>query len=212
VKTSKKTSLVYWIGGSTCAGKTTISNILAANYGLTVYHCDEYLGKHIKNSNAQEHPNLHKKFSFNDILNMKVEEYLSWSMDVFSEEFEMILEDLDKLSDGKPILVEGVNLLPKLIKDEITDTNHAVWLVANEVFYKKHQIQRNEMFERIKECSNHEQALNNYMSDDLAFGKQILNDTKSLDLKVIEVEDESDFMKYVEDISSYFNFFNMTGN
>lgn len=61
------------------------------------------------------------------------------------------------------------------------------------------------MFERINECSNPEQALHNYMSDDLAFGKHILNDTKRLDLKVMEVEDESDIMKYVEVISSYFN-------
>ncbi len=136
---------------------------------------------------------------------MKVEEYLNWSMNVFSEEFEMILEDLDKLSDGKSILVEGINLLPKLIKNEIDNNDHAVWLVSNEVFYTKHQMQRKEMFERLKECSNPEQALLNYMSDDLAFGKHILNDAKSLDLKVIEVVNENDIMKYVEVISSYFN-------
>ncbi|WP_455714086.1 hypothetical protein [Anaerosporobacter sp.] len=126
-------------------------------------------------------------------------------MNVFSEEFEMILEDLDKLSDGKSILVEGINLLPKLIKNEIDNNDHAVWLVSNEVFYTKHQMQRKEMFERLKECSNPEQALLNYMSDDLAFGKHILNDAKSLDLKVIEVVNENDIMKYVEVISSYFN-------
>jgi 2-phosphoglycerate kinase len=205
VKSTKKTSLIYWIGGSTCAGKTTISNIIAAKYGLTVYHCDEYLGKHIDKSNATNHPNLNNKLSFDDILSMEVEEYLNWSVDVFSEEFEMILEDLDKMSDGMPIVVEGVNLLPKLIKDKIIDIDHAVWLVASEMFYKNHQIQRLEMFERVKECSNPEQALYNYMSDDLAFGKYILNDTKKLGMKVMEVEEESDILKYVDIISLYFN-------
>lgn len=205
MKSIKKTSLIYWIGGSTCAGKTTISNIIAAKYGLPVYHCDEYLEKHIDKSNATNHPNLNNKLSLNDILSMEIEEYLNWSVDVFIEEFEMILEDLDKLSDGKPIVVEGVNLLPKLIKDEIIDIDHAVWLVASEMFYKKHQMHRIEMFERVKQCSNIEQALHNYMSDDLAFGKYILNDTKRLDMKVIVVEDESEIMKYVDIISSYFN-------
>ncbi len=42
-----KMSSVYWLGGSTCAGKTTIANILSENYGFTVYHCDEYLGTHM---------------------------------------------------------------------------------------------------------------------------------------------------------------------
>lgn len=205
MKTNRKKSSIYWIGGSTCAGKTTISNVLAANYGFTVYHCDGYLGKHIENSNAQLHPNLNAKVSYNDILSMKVEDYLNWSIKVFSEEFEMILEDLDDLSDGNPILVEGVNLLPKLVKNVLTDNNHAVWLVANEVFYTKHQMERKEMFERLKECSNPDRALINYMRDDLAFGKHMLNEAKSLDLRALKVENESDIMKYVTVISSYFN-------
>jgi hypothetical protein len=79
--------------------------------------------------------------------------------------------------------------------------------ISNEMFYRKNQMQRNEMFERVKECSNPEQALHNYMNDDLAFGKRILEDAKRLDLKVMEVENESDIMNYVEDISSYFNLF-----
>ncbi len=43
MSTDKKSSLVYCIGGSTCAGKTTISKILADKFGFKVYHCDEYL-------------------------------------------------------------------------------------------------------------------------------------------------------------------------
>lgn len=66
---------------------------------------------------------------------------------------------------------------------------------------------RKELFERIKECSNQEQALQNYMNDDLAFGKYILNDAQKLDLKVIQIENESDIKKSIELISMYFNLF-----
>lgn len=61
------------------------------------------------------------------------------------------------------------------------------------------------MFERIKECSNQEQALQNYMNDDLAFGKYILDDAKKLDFKVLEIVHESDIKKNIELISMYFN-------
>jgi len=211
MKAKNKESLIYWLGGSTCAGKTTISNALSANYGFTVYHCDDNFGKHIEKSNAQEHPNLNKmtKVTWNDILSMKVEEYLNWTTGSFIEEFGMILEDLDKLSDDKLILVEGINLLPKLIKDEIVNINHAVWLVADDAFYKKHQMNRKELFERIKECSNQEQALHNYINDDLAFGKYILNDAKKLNLKVIKIVNESDIKKNIELIFTYFNLVNL---
>jgi 2-phosphoglycerate kinase len=208
-----KASLIYWLGGSTCAGKTTISNAISAKYGFTVYHCDDYLGKHIEKSNEQEHPNLNKitEVSWNDILNMSVEEYLNWITGLFSEEFGMILEDLEQLPDDKPILVEGINLLPKLIKDEVVNIDHAVWLVAEDAFYKKHQMERKELFERIKECSNQEQALQNYMNDDFAFGKYILNDAEKFDLKVIEIVNESDIKKNIELISRYFKLVNKTG-
>ena len=207
MKRKNKLPLIYWLGGSTCAGKTTISNVLSENYGFAVYHCDEYLVKHIKKSNAQEHPNLNKiaKTSWNDILSMNVEEYLKWTTGSFCEEFDMILEDLEQLPDDKPILVEGINILPHLIKEEIVNINHAVWLVAEESFYINHQMNRKELFERVKECSNQEQALQNYMSNDLAFGKYILNETKKLGLNVIETTQEFDIKKNIELISSYFN-------
>ncbi len=207
MKTINNVPLIYWIGGSTCAGKTTISNALAANYGLTIYHCDDFIGKHTEKSNPQEQPNLNKisNASWNDILSMNVEEYLDWATSSFSEEFGMILEDLNKLSADKPILVEGINLLPKLIKEVITNIGQAIWLVADETFYKKHQMKRQELFERLKECSNQEQALQNYMDNDLAFGKYILNDAKKLDLKVIEIVNGSDIKNYIELISMHFN-------
>ncbi len=203
----KNKPLIYWLGGSTCAGKTTISNALAAKYGVTVYHCDEYLGQHIEKSNELEHPNLNKiaNASWDDILSMNVGNYLNWTTASFSEEFEMILEDLDQLPDDKPIVVEGINLLPRLIKEKLVDINQAVWLVADETFYKNHQMKRKGLFERISECSNPDQALQNYMNDDLAFGKYVLDETIKLALNVIEIANESDMEKNIELISSYFN-------
>ena len=32
---------VYWIGGSGCAGKSTVTEILAERYGLATYHQDD---------------------------------------------------------------------------------------------------------------------------------------------------------------------------
>ncbi|EPR10043.1 hypothetical protein [Ruminiclostridium papyrosolvens] len=206
MKADNNTPITYWLGCSTCAGKTTISNILSEKYGFIVYHCDEYLAKHIEKSNAQEHPNLNRvtKISWNDILSMKVDEYLEWTIGLFNEEFKMILEDLYKLSEGKPILVEGVGLLPELINNEISDIDHAILVVADEVFYIKHQMDRKELFERIRECTNPEQALENYINFDLAMGRYIINDAKRLGLSVIEVGNDSDIIKNVEAISSHF--------
>lgn len=206
-KTDSKLSLVYWLGGSTCAGKSTIANILSETFGFTVYHCDEYLGKHIEKSNAEEYPNLYKatELSWNDILSMNVDEYLSWTIELFTEEYKMILADIESQTNGKPILVEGVNLLPKLMKDVIIESNNAIWLVADETFYKNHQIKRKELFDRINECSNPEKALHNYMNFDLSFGKYIKDEAQRLDMKVMVIENDRDILENVKVIASHFN-------
>lgn len=201
----KRKTSIYWLGGSTCAGKTTVSNVLSEKYNLKVYHCDEYLGKHIEKSNAQDHPNLcrAKNINWDDILNMPVTEYLNWIIGLFKEEYDMILQDLNELYDDQPILVEGTGLLPEIIDSDI-EFNNAIWLVARKDFYEKHQCNRKEFFERIMLCANPELALENYMSFDLAMGRHILNSAKNLGLKVIEVENENDYIKYIDDISTHF--------
>jgi 2-phosphoglycerate kinase len=210
MKLDNNTSSIYWLGGSTCAGKTTISNLLSEKYRFTVYHCDEYLGKHIQESNALEHPNLNQitNLNWNDILSLNVNEYLSWTMDLFKEEFPMILEDLNKLSDGRPILVEGVSLLPELINKEFHNSDHAIWVVADEAFYKEHQMERKEFYERIKECSDQEQALKNYIDNDLAFGKYIINSANKFGLRALEVRNNSDISIKLKAISEHFKLVN----
>lgn len=203
--TIKRKSSIYWLGGSTCAGKTAVSNVLSEKFKLKVYHCDEYLGKHIGKSNAKDHPNLDrvKKTNWDDILNMPITEYLNWIIGLFKEEYEMILQDLNEY-DGQPILVEGTGLLPEFINASGIEFNNAIWFVAQKDFYEQHQLNRKEVFERIKLCANPELALKNYVSFDLAMGRHILNSAKKLGLKFIEVENENDFIKYIGDISMHF--------
>ena len=40
--TKEQLSRIYWLCGSTCAGKTTTSSALAERLGWNVYHVDEW--------------------------------------------------------------------------------------------------------------------------------------------------------------------------
>ena len=202
----KSKPLIYWLGGSTCAGKTTISNVLADEYGFIVYHCDDYIGQHVVKSNNKEHPNLNRitGMCWNEILNMTINEYLEWSIGSYKEEFEMIVEDLHQLYDGVPILVEGVDILPELIESGIVDVGHAIWIVSDEGFYREKQMGRKELFERVNECLDPKQALENYFSYDLALGRYIKDNAKRHGFNVIEVKGESDLTNNVEAVRSHF--------
>ncbi len=47
---------VLWLGGSTCAGKTSVAKRLAASHGLRVYHCDDAFEDHRKRADPDRHP------------------------------------------------------------------------------------------------------------------------------------------------------------
>ncbi len=50
---------IRWIGGGSGAGKSTIAGLLAEEYGLRLYHCDDTQSAHTARSNAADHPMLH---------------------------------------------------------------------------------------------------------------------------------------------------------
>lgn len=46
---------IYWIGGSPCSGKSTIAEILAEKHDFTVFKCDDFMYKHIEESDKVKH-------------------------------------------------------------------------------------------------------------------------------------------------------------
>lgn len=51
---------VYWIGGGSGSGKSTIARRIAARHGLHVYSTDDAMADHARRSSPQDSPFLHR--------------------------------------------------------------------------------------------------------------------------------------------------------
>lgn len=51
---------LFWLGGSPCAGKSSISDSLASRFDLDVYHVDEAFETHTQSLDAVHQPALTK--------------------------------------------------------------------------------------------------------------------------------------------------------
>ncbi|HET9477874.1 MAG TPA: hypothetical protein VFO72_00930, partial [Pyrinomonadaceae bacterium] len=51
---------VYWIGGGSGGGKSTIARRIAAEHGLSIYATDDMMTDHARRSSPEECPLLHK--------------------------------------------------------------------------------------------------------------------------------------------------------
>lgn len=98
---------VYFITGTPCGGKTTISRELAKRHNLLVYDIDEQFENHQKISNAVFQPAMNQVFKDADeFFGRTVEEYRKWLIDNTREQLDFVLLDLIRLSQNQIVLCD----------------------------------------------------------------------------------------------------------
>lgn len=98
---------VYFITGTPCGGKTTISRELAKRHKISVYDIDEQFANHQKISNPAFQPSMNKVFKDADeFFGRTVEEYEKWLIGNTREQLDFVLLDLVRLSQNKIVLCD----------------------------------------------------------------------------------------------------------
>src|SRR4029078_2969308 len=100
---------VYWIGGGSGAGKSTIARRIAAEHGLRVYATDDVMADHARRSSRDDSPLLHQ-FMAMDMDERWLDRTPQLMLETFhwfqGEGFELIIEDLLRLPRERGVLVE----------------------------------------------------------------------------------------------------------
>lgn len=130
-----------WIGGGQWAGKSTVANILAGRYGVTVYHADFPATRAHEDRRAVRLSRAGRAVD-RDFEQMWVrrlpatmaEEVLAG----FRDGFDWILDDLRGLASGRPILAEGWSLRPELVVP-VVDSPRQMLLLAPTREFRAHQ-------------------------------------------------------------------------
>ena len=182
---------VYWIGGSPCSGKSSIVAWLARRHDFTAYNCDDAFGEHGQRATPEAQPALYRvtHATWDAIWMRPVEALLADEVVVYEEEFGMILDDLLALPGTRPVVAEGAALMPALVRDLLIDPRRAIWVVPSEEFQRAIYPKRGAWVQGIlKECTDREQAFQNWMGRDVAFARRIAEEARAQDLSVLTVD------------------------
>jgi cytidylate kinase len=192
---------VYWIGGGSGAGKSTIARRIAAQHGLRVYSTDDVMADHARRSTPEESPLLHKFMSM-DMDERWVNRSPQTQLETFhwfkGEGFNLIVEDLLALPREPAIIVEGFRLLPRLVQPLLSVPTHAVWLLPTPEFRQAAIDNREGGF--LNRTSDPERALRNLLERDQLFTEILREETARLEVLSIEVDTtitEDDLVKRV---------------
>ena len=98
---------VYFITGTPCGGKTTVSRALSKKYGIPVYDIDEHFEDHQRMSDPISQPAMNQNFKDADeFFGRSVEEYRAWLLQNTREQLDFVLLDLIRLSQNGKILCD----------------------------------------------------------------------------------------------------------
>jgi hypothetical protein len=181
---------VYWIGGSSAAGKSTIARRIAAQHRFLLYATDDVMSDHASRSTPEDCPLL-RKFMAADMDERWVHRSPKTMFETFhwfkGEGFDMIVEDLLRFRIQCAVVAEGLRLLPGLVKP-LAVPGHAVWLLPTSDFRRAAFDRRGLSWGFLAETSDPERALCNLLERDRMFTERLHDETERLKLPAIEVD------------------------
>lgn len=183
-----KLSRCFWLGGSPCAGKSSIAGVLAEQHGLGLYQCDEAYQDHLKRGAKLGWPIMQQfaGWSTQQIFLRPVAEMVRDVLEFYRQEWPLIVEDIASLEHPKGLIVEGAALLPELVAQ--IKPEHAVWVVPTESFQRHHYGLRAWARGVVEQTSSPEQAFENWMQRDARFAQLVCLEARQLGFAVLVVD------------------------
>lgn len=183
---------VFWIGGGSAGGKSTVARRLAAEHGLAVYRTDNEMSAHARQLSSAEAPLLHR-FLDMDMDERWVSRTPREMLETFpwfhGEGFDRLVHDLRGLATRGPIVAEGFRLLPRLVAPILADRRRAVWLLPTPDFRERvfgDRLRSGRHF--VDRTSDPKRALANLADRDHLFTEVVRAEAKALDLTSMVVD------------------------
>ena len=120
---------VYFISGTACGGKTTVTKELGKKYGIPIYVIDDQFTIHQLMSDKEHQPAMTTTFKDADeFFGRSVEEYKRWLLGNKREQLDYVLLDLIKLSRDQIILCDLHIVVEEA--DKITDPSRIAFMIS----------------------------------------------------------------------------------
>lgn len=121
---------VYFISGTACGGKSTISRALGKKHDIYVYDIDKVFEEHRAVSSVENQPYMNRNFANADeFFGRSFEEYRDWLVNGTREQLDFVLMDLIRLSQDRKVICDCHMLVEQA--RQLTDSSHIAFLIRN---------------------------------------------------------------------------------
>lgn len=200
---------VYWIGGSPCAGKTTITSIIAQELGWQTYHLDRHVESYLERA-TEQHPYLqrYKQIGMLHFLNRPAQTQLQDVLGMSGEQFTFLLSDVRARPKQPPLLVEGANMLPQDVVRVSATVERIIWLVPSEDFLLDTYPRRGQWVQDVlRQYPTEAERLtvfDHWMERDALMAQWTAQAARDLGIRVITVNGKRTLLENTELVATHF--------
>lgn len=199
---------IYYIGGSPCSGKSTVTEILAAKYHLFYFKVDDFIDKYLKMGASKGYEICKKQDSLRaDEIWMR-EPALQCQEELlyYKETFAFVLEDLMQIKE-KDIITEGAAYLLELMRKLNISNNRYISITPTRDFQISHYKKREWISFVLEGCSDKEKAFSNWMERDVLFAKEVQKQCIKENYVSIINDGSIEIDEYVHRIAAHFGLY-----
>lgn len=198
---------VYFLTGTPCGGKTTISRALGEMYNIPVYDVDERFDTHQMMSDDVNQPSMNQSFrDADEFFGRTVEEYRNWLISNTREQLDYILMDLILLSQKGPVICDGHLTVEEA--EVLTDSSRIVFLLKEPVNLVDEYCNRKDhqgFSDFIHSATDYEKAKETCNETLRSLNEQRYYDIKNSDYYWLERDDERSVEETVKLVAKHFN-------
>ncbi len=205
------TAPIYWLGGSPCAGKSSMTALLTPIYNLRVYAVDQALPRQLPQITPATEPTLHKwtHTPWDALWMQSPAVLLDEAITAYREHCRLVvaevIADAATLPPGQTLLVEGTALLPDCVAPYLPDAHHGLWVVPTEAFQRDHYPRRGPFVQAIlDQCRDPDQALTHWMDRDVAFARWVAAEATRHGYRVLVVDGSRTIADHAAQVTDHF--------
>ena len=176
-------SKIYYIGGSPCCGKSTISEMISQKYDFNYYRVDDDLFDFIEKG-AAEGDELLSRISVMSADELWLREPIVLHKEelmVYDKLFPYFVSKIRAFDKSKPLIVEGNALLPELMKKLGVNKSDYVCITPTKEFQIEQYQKREWVDDYLADSSDKLQAFANWMDRDALFAEVVRKQGRNLE-------------------------------
>ena len=197
---------VYYIGGSSFSGKSTVAEILIEKYNLYYFKVDESFKEYIQKGKdiGLEFCSKFAEMSFEESQLRSPEIQFADKINLYKEIFCFILDDLSQMK-CRGIITESTAYLPELMHCFDIPYDRFVSLTPTEEFRIANYKKRNYSFPFPGVCSDMEKVFSNWLQYDILLTQEIQKQCINFNYLSFENDGSMSIYKLAELIADHFH-------